>query len=368
MIDHAKKFPIVLNQSSAKAFRNCKRYFAWQRLGMYIDILKALNPEVSDDILRSLPQLVPPGKRSVLEIGTAVHAGLATFHAGGIDIKHDFPTPPTDPEKQDEYDTLCEIASLSPQEQALHVAIQTLRKSLKKTVHTAFEDKSLPEAEEVVSRVLLAYIKHYSDTDEVWKPLNQEIEFLVAVGPDDSGAYLRGRTDNLSTAKGGLYIVDYKTAGRNDPRDLLKYELDDQLSSYIYGLTKYLTEQARKRDPNADPVFIRGAIIDVLVKTIVPQFLREMFTRSVDELREFEAEFIELCDELRERLRRVAAGEDWKTVFYKNTDNCFRYGTCPYRDVCLKDTPIRRRLYDKREPDYVDDAHTKLIEEFTRVA
>jgi hypothetical protein len=212
--------------------------------------------------------------------------------------------------------------------------------------------------------MLPAYVEHYQNTGDIWKPLNQEIEFLTEVG-EGSNAWLRGKSDNLSTAKGGLYIVDYKTAGKLDPRDLLKYELDIQLSAYIYGLSKYLTHEMQAADAAAEPVYVRGAIIDVLVKTQTPQFARELFTRTPDELAEFEAEWIEVCNELRERLARLESGENWKVVFYRNTDNCFRYGTCPFRDVCLKDTPVRRALYDKREPDYVDEAQARLTKEQT---
>lgn len=332
----AKPRPIVLNQSSYKDFQNCRRLFAWRRL----------------------QGLTPPTRRSALEIGTAVHAGLATLHAGGIDLKKEFPEPPTTEDEIARYDELQEIVRLEPKEQALHVALTLLRK--RSGPNLGFEDKDLAESEAIVSRTFLAYVEHYAKADDLWQPLNQEIECLVEVGPPGTNTWIRMRADNLSVAKGGLYIVDYKTAGRLDPRDLLKYELDTQISTYLYGLSKFLTEQARAQDPEAEPIYIRGAIIDVLVKTAVPQFARELFTRTPDELEEFEAEWLEVADDLRQRLNRVDAGENWKIVFTKNTDNCFRYGTCAFRDLCLKDSPVRRRLYDRREPDYVDEAQKEL--------
>jgi hypothetical protein len=328
--------PIVLNQSSYKDFCNCKRLFAWRRLQW----------------------LTPPQRRSALEIGTAVHAGLAAFHAGGIDLKKEFPEPPKTEEEIARYDELNEIVQLSAKEQALHVALQGLRK--RAGPRLAFEDKDLQEAEDIVTRTFLGYVEHYSQTDEVWKPLNQEIECLVEVGPPGTNTWIRMRADNLSIAKGGLYVVDYKTAGRLDVRDLLKYELDIQPTTYVYGLSKFLTEQARAEDPSADPIYIRGTIIDVAVKTQTPQFARELFTRSAFDLAEFEAEWLEVAEDLRKRLDRVDAGEPWKIVFHKNTDNCFRYGACAFRDLCLNDTPHRRKLYDRREPDYVDEAQAQL--------
>jgi len=97
------------------------------------------------------------------------------------------------------------------------------------------------------------------------------------------------------------------------------------------------------------------------VKTKTPQFHRETYSRTVEELREFEREFAEWGYRIANSHQRVEeGGEDWKTVFPKNTNQCCRYGTCPYRELCLADTPMRRNLYDKRTPDYVDDAQRKL--------
>jgi len=304
----SKQWPIILNQSSFKDFMNCQRLYAWKRL----------------------QQLEPVGKRSALEIGTATHAGLAHIHSG------------------------------NSVESGVAVAVKKLTERAGPKL--AFEDKALPEAQLIVETLIPAYVANYEKTGEIWTPLNQEIEFMVEVG-EDSNVYLRGKADNLSTAKGGLYLVDYKTAGKLDPRDLLKYELDVQLSAYIYGLTKHLTEESIRR--GGEPVFIRGAIIDVLVKTKVPQFARDFFTRTLDELQEFEDEWIEVNNRIRVQHARVAAGEDWKIVFPRNTEHCFRYGTCPFRDVCMKDTPVRRALYNKRKPDYVDEAYALLSGEAT---
>jgi hypothetical protein len=139
-----------------------------------------------------------------------------------------------------------------------------------------------------------------------------------------------------------------------DPRDLLKYDMDVQLTAYIYGLSKQLTLDSRR--DGGPPIRIEGAIIDVLVKTATSQFAREDFSRSLAEMAEFELEFVEYGNDLRTRMERVEAGEDWKIVFPKNTDQCFKWGTCTFRDLCLKDSTVRRAAYTAREPDYVDEA------------
>lgn len=379
--------PIVINQSSVKTFLDCRRLYGWQRI-------ERLNPTV---------------RKSALEIGTAVHAALAVFHS-------------TDPKKEalpyvagDELGKALEadvraieagkeataaeevtktaIAAMPEGKEAvaIHTAVTMLTR--RAGIQSAFEDKSLSEADEITRRTLEGYFKHWSEKGQLWRPLQQEVQFLVEVrpgwwrttfGPESvvalnpvwtadvaasllaewerlphSGVFLRGRADNLAVVPGiGLYDVDYKTAAKNDPRDMLKYELDMQLTFYIYAITKQLTTDSVEQ--GKPPLTLQGAIIDLLVKTKIPQYLREIYTRSNAELEEFEQEIVEYGRELRARHDRVDAGEDWKIVFGKNTQHCFRYGTCPMRDVCLKDTPVRRQLYDPRTPDYVDEAQAHL--------
>lgn len=304
MTVHLARTPFVMNQSSWKEFLNCKRKFAW----------------------RKFEKLEPEGRRSALDIGTAIHKGLAAFHSGGKTV-----------------------------EDVVQISLTEARTLAGPKMTWA--DKTFDEVADIIVRVLPAYFDYWGDRNELWTPLNQEVEFCVEVG-DGTANFLRGKSDNLSTYKNGLYIVDYKTAGRNDPRDFAKYELDCQLTAYLYGLTKHLTEESLRR--GGEPVFVRGAIIDALIKTKVPQFVREFYTRTIEELAEFEAEFNECCDEIRTRRARVADGEPWKTVFYKNTEECFTFGTCSYRDICLKDTPVRRKLYVVRKEDYVDEAQARL--------
>jgi PD-(D/E)XK nuclease superfamily protein len=307
MSDFPKPWPIVLNQSSLKEYNNCQRLYGWRRL----------------------QRLDVPTRRSATEIGTAVHAGLALFHSEG----------------------------------SLEKAVVKVRESLEKSagIQSTFEDKSLSEAQDIADRMLPAYVEYWQGQNDLWAPLNQEVQFLVEVG-DGTNVWLRGRADNLSIIRGGLYLVDYKTAGRMDPRDLLKYELDFQLTAYIYGLSKQLT--ADSLATGGPPVRIQGAVIDLLVKTKVPQFARELYTRSEQELAEFELEFVEYATRIRAQMERIAAGEDWKTVFPKNTEHCFRYGTCPFRDLCLKDTDVRRKAYVEKPDDYVDEAQVELMKKW----
>ena len=325
--------PIVLNQSSLKTYQNCQRLYGWNRVA----------------------SLEPVGRRSAPEIGTAVHEGLAVLHA---------------PEGR--LDAALEATTAKLTERA--------------GPGTGFEDKGLPEAKEIATKVLADYAEHWAASGQLWAPLNQEVQFGVEIQPGwaklvyygtaeglreklrslpRTGVWFRGRLDNLSVHAAALWIIDYKTAGKMDPRDLLKYEMDMQLTGYIYAVSKQLTEDSvaaseKPGGPPAEVVRVEGAIIDLLVKTKVSQFAREKFRRSEAELEEFEREFVELGSRIREQHDRIEAGEDWKTVFPKSTEHCFRYGTCAFRDLCMKDTPIRRAAYNKREPDYVQTFQDEL--------
>lgn len=344
--------PFILNQSRLKDFNNCNRYYAWK-------------------YLQNLDTLSRP---AAPEIGIAVHAALASLHAG----------------------------------RPLVECIKEARASLEKRSGptTAFANMELSQASATTENLLRSYVAHWTHSDQMWTPLAQELEFLTEIIPGwwtrtfgavseadgvqeicftcdgtkpdckdcpdrvsaappppplpSTGIFLRGRGDNLSTVLNALYLVDYKTASRLDPRDMAKYELDLQLSAYIYGLSKQLTEEARAIDPKSSPIRIEGAIIDLLAKTATPQFTRESYARTDEELEEFASEFVEYATRIRTAHERVDAGEAWKTVFPKDTEACFKWGrACVFRDLCLNDTRERRMAFGTRQPDYVDAARAE---------
>lgn len=298
--------PFWLNQSRWKEYMDCPRLYAWQHV----------------------ENLEPTRPRGYLQLGTAIHKAQEVAHAGDG--------------TQEAFD------------EALKVAEQTFKAGMAAAGPSLpGDDEQVAEGLETIKRMLPAYRAYYVGTGQLWKPLGMELEFCVEVG-EGTGVFLVGKIDNLVTFMNGLWLVDYKTMGRLDLRDFLKYEIDVQLTAYIYGGTKQLTLDARKR--GEPPVVIRGAIIDGMIKTKVPQFHRELYTRTIDDLREFELEWVETAREMARKHQRVRNGEPWKVVFPKNTQQCFRYGTCAFRDLCVKDNEVRRMAFRKRRPDYVDKA------------
>jgi PD-(D/E)XK nuclease superfamily len=295
-----------LNQSRWKQVMDCPRLYGWQHV----------------------EGIEPDKPRIYLEVGTAVHAAQVIAHAKG-GTKEAF-------------------------DEATQVAESMFRKAMaSQKIKLPSDQEEVDEALATIKTLLPAYYRHYAAQDQLWKPLGMELKFCVEVG-EQTGIFLVGRVDNLVLFHGGVWICDYKTMKKLDMRNFLKYELDIQLTAYIYGVTKQLSLDAAQR--GQPPVMVRGAIIDGMVKTQVPQFHRELYTRSLEDLREFEIEFVETANTLRARHERAAHGENWKHVFVKNTEACYRYGTCSFRDLCAKDNDVRRLAFRKRPSDYVDVA------------
>lgn len=205
------------------------------------------------------------------------------------------------------------------------------------------EEEDAEKHRDMLYNLSAAYDTEYENDSERFIPLGNEIKGRVPVGPPEARCFLVFKTDKIVNYQNQLWLIDHKTMGKNDDREFMKYEMDFQITAYTYGVSKVLGTR------------VAGVIIDGLIKTKVPQFRREIYLRSDEELAEWETEFVEICSEIASRLVRVQNGEDWKTVFYKNTKHCFRYSACPFRQLCMRDTPVMRLQYRKRAPDYMDD-------------
>lgn len=253
--------------------------------------------------------LVPDRPQWALEDGKAVHVGLAMLAQG------------------------------KPITEVVKAAVQSLRDSMP-PVKMVYDEMELREHEDLVARMLNAYVLNYG-TKLPYAPLGIEVEGRVEIGTG-TGVFLKFRTDQIVTWMNRLWIVDHKTAAKLDMRDLMKYEMDLQFTAYTYAVSKQMNQR------------VAGVIVDMLVKTKTPQFHQQAYVRTDEELAEFEAEFVEMAQDIQNRRQRVAEGADPKVVFYKNTKECFRFGTCPYRDLCLEDTSTRRAVFVRRKADYVD--------------
>jgi hypothetical protein len=288
---------LCLNQSRVQQYMRCQRKYYW----------------------KFVENFDPDRFQNALAKGKAVHHGLA-LRASGMS-----------------------------EEEAIAEAVKVIDQEAPTRLIPGDEEE-IAEAKDLVKRMLPAYWKYWEEQGQTWVPLGIEVAGKVRMGAldDNTDVFLIFRIDKLANWMNQLWIVDYKTMGNLDPRQLLKYEMDMQFSLYTIGASLVL----KKR--------VQGIIVDALVKTKVPQFAREMFIRSDEELEECQAEFLQWAQDIATAEARVGNMENPKHVYKKNTNECFSYGTCAYRPLCLKDNEVNRCLYIPRKKDYVDD--TSLLE------
>lgn len=230
---------------------------------------------------------------------------------------------------------------------AMKIGLERLVQNFPKAMFP--EDVEELERHKELARNLWPAYEAYWSEEEDFLPLGQEVAGEVEVG-SGSGVKLVFRLDRIVSWLGQFWIWDYKTMGKNDDRTFRQFEMDLQPTAYIYGASKVLKTR------------VAGVVIDGLIKTKIPQFRREQYLRTDSELLEFEKEFVEVCTEMAWRHQRVANGEDWKVVFYKNTKHCFGwYRPCQFYELCTHDTPMQRMAFKRRDPDYMDDP--KLLKE-----
>lgn len=280
---------LTLNQSRIVQANNCKRKYYWTF---------ELN-------------LVPDKPQWALDVGKAAHEGLAALNDGRVEAV------------------------------VYQAASDSFDKSMKLVKFMPGEKDLAAEHKAGMLNLLRAYIAHYEGIDD-WVVLKPEVQGRVEVG-EGTGCFLIFRTDAIVTWRQRLFLLEHKTMAQNRLDNWLKYQMDYQITSYIYAITKLLG------------VRVAGVIVNGLVKTKIPQFKRDMYTRTDEQLVEWEFETVEQIREIMWRKKRVANGENFKMVWYKNTSQCFQYGQCPYRQLCLHDTPTTRAGYARRPTDYVDN-------------
>lgn len=320
---------MYLNQSRYKGFQDCERYYGWQEI----------------------EHLVPAKPRKPLTMGTAVHRAQVEVYKGGAS--------PEVIATATEHAVKFWSDTMAPSGPTIALAgMEGLETK---------EQKELQEGASLLRRMLPAYYKFWGEQGAIWRPLGMELEFCVEVG-EGTNVFLVGTIDNLAMYLNALWLVDTKTMHKMDMREFLKYQIDIQLTAYLYGGTKQLAIQAAAEGKKVVP--IRGAIIDGMVKTDPPQFHRELYTRTYQDLAEFEQEFCFKAWDIASRHAlvrrdRVAynlykekmfdlGSSNWKVAFPKATNHCFRYGECSHRTLCVQDNETRRLDFVTKARDYVD--------------
>ena len=286
---------MILNQSRIQQYANCPRLFYWG----FVENLAPDRPNMN------------------FEIGSATHEALALLATS------------------DDY----------PLEDAVAEAKKRLVRDLPKR-RLPGDEEAIEVADRMVEKLVRGYVAHYGRHQQ-FKSIGNEVAGTVEIG-ENTGHFLRFRIDKIVNWRGSLWILDHKTTAKMDMREVSKYQMSFQMQAYVYAVTKYLG------------VRVNGVVVDMLVKTQIPQYHQEVYAYTDESLAEWEHDFVQYANEIQARKdamkHYVDAGKDPKLVWRKNTGHCFNYGTCTFRNLCLRDTPGERMAFTKRTPDYVDDA------------
>lgn len=164
--------------------------------------------------------------------------------------------------------------------------------------------------------LLKQYFERYKK--EPFSVLQSELKFEV---PLDSHT-LVGRTDAIINWDGRFKLLEHKTTSKLGQNYLNKFNLDSQLTSYIYGIRKALKIDIQEVVLNC----LRKIRIDA--KKSEPEFVRDIIIRADEDLEIFEKEVVLIA-------AQIESCEQNPELFWRNTDSCIQYGTCAYHSLCM---------------------------------
>jgi hypothetical protein len=278
-----------INYSRFSQYQTCPRLYYWK----YVE------------------NLAPPRTATPLTVGKLLHEGLAAHYSGLNSLDH----------IDKAYDGL--VAS----EKWMGPELEEMQKQLK----------------------YIHFMMHQYEAEfptEHWTVLAPEVEGDVPIGNHT----LHFRTDAIVEWKNNLWLLEHKTTAQLGPTFFKKFQMDGQITTYIYGVWAALPAHRR-------PV---GAIINAIRKSKnldKVAFEREVVMRSEKQINDFAEQMVRQCDIIEALHAKRAPKEAW----LMHTGQCVRYNRiCEFADLCTNDTPEARECFAKRANDYVDDAGEEL--------
>ena len=184
-------------------------------------------------------------------------------------------------------------------------------------------------------------LETFAEKDESVKYFSTEEHFVVDL-PD--GNKLQGYFDGICTDENGTWVHELKTTGAFGEKYLDDLLRDEQATAYIYGARKlgyevkgvrYLIVQKpklRQKKTETEEDYLER--IRQWYKD-ENRFVLHYVFRDQTQLDIFERDLISTCADIG-RARE-------NKVFYPSPQNCkTTFRRCPYKDICLEDTPEAR--------------------------
>ena len=280
------KDDIILSVSSIKDLQSCwRKYF-----------------------FRNVELIAPWHTPSPLQVGDAFHRGLQGFYEG-----------------RDKKEILRDV------------------REYYKAQEQEYDDEAFVQQCNINSMVtrsmLIGYMFKYQP--EEFEGIKPEAEFCICIH-DEPGlrVWIVGKRDGLYKKDGKWWLLENKTFSDNDfERYKKKLKLDIQSTLYILASEIELQETihgvfyncARKplikqRESENDKDFYDRLKLDYVNRSDDFYFKRLWIYRSEDDKQELFREILEIARDL----RRKREDQTW----YRNTNSCVSYGTCPYLGIC----------------------------------
>lgn len=166
------------------------------------------------------------------------------------------------------------------------------------------------------------------------------------------------KTDGVIEMYKVIYLLEQKTTSRLGNDFWIKFQLDQQVRGYCYGVWK------------ATGILVNGVLINAIVKhhkqvqrngqkffQLDPTnvgFEREPILVTKADLLDFEKEFIQLANDYEFAYRT--------NNIYKNTGSCFNYNRkCEYFEMCKRGQVQVDGEFKPREADYVQKAYYEVL-------
>jgi hypothetical protein len=193
--------------------------------------------------------------------------------------------------------------------------------------------------------IVQAYFERFEHEQSLYRPIDPEMGFAIQVSPRSNEPafkpfWFAGRIDGIDERlTSGDWVVDeLKTTSGGADRRLKSLSRSRQPKGYVWAAREIV------RADGQDPARITGFLGDViLVAAKKIDFARDYFPVSINDTESWRRQTINIVQEWRTRLdsyRMVAPLDampefvDWQSLFYETTEECFKYGQCPFFDLC----------------------------------
>jgi len=182
--------------------------------------------------------------------------------------------------------------------------------------------------------------------DTLYRPVDPEIGFIVRIAPRPNEPtftpfWYVGRADGVweRLSERDYFIGELKTSSGGVDRRIKSLTFHRQPVGYV-ALARELVSQGKFEDLT-DPLQIIGHFVSVIgVGVSKRDFDREFFPDSEEETESWRYETIQIVTEWRARMAGLRGSMEfsprgaWKSLYYKETEECTKYGLCPYWDLC----------------------------------